>query len=75
MNCFKDIIADNEFFDGVDGECIKDASDYTELIQKSCEITNGVLVFNSFNGTEVDREYRLDLVINETSFNFMVQIY
>lgn len=75
MNYFKNIIADNEFFDGVDPECIYEASDYAELIQKSCEITDGVLVFNSLNGTEVDGKYRLDLVINETSFNFNVFIY
>lgn len=75
MNCFKNIIADNEFFDGIDPECINDASDYAELIQKSCEITNGILVFNSFNGTKVDEEYHLDLVINETPFYFKVNIY
>jgi len=75
MNCFRDIIADNDFFDGVDGECINEASDYAELIQKLCEITNGVLDFNSINGTEVDGVYRLDLVINEKSFNFKVEIF
>jgi len=75
MNCFRDIIADNDFFDGVDIECINEASDYCELIQKSSEITNGVLVFNSCTGSEEDGEYRLDLVINETSFNFKVEIY
>ncbi len=75
MNCFKGIISNNEFFDGVDPECISGPEDYIELVQKSCEITNGILVFMSCNATEIDDKYRFDLIVNETGFGFDVEIY
>ena len=74
MNCFKDIIADNEFFFDLP-DCISEAADYTENIQRSCEITNGILVFKSCNATEVEGKYRFDLMINDTQFGFDVEIY
>jgi hypothetical protein len=73
MNYFNDIITDNEFFAGLP-DCISEAADYSEEIQKSCEITNGILVFESFNGSKVGNKYKLDLIINGTSFDFEVDI-
>jgi hypothetical protein len=74
MNCFKDIIADNEFFYDLP-DCISEAAGYTDNIQRSCEITNGVLVFESCNATEVNNKYKFHLTINETNFDFEVEIY
>jgi hypothetical protein len=73
MNQFKDIIADNEFFSDFP-DCISEAGDYSDNIQKSCEITHGVLVFESFSGAQVGNKYKLDLLINGTNFDFEVDI-
>ncbi len=73
MNYFNDIITDNEFFAGLP-DCISEAADYSEEIQKSCEITNGILVFESLNGSKVGNKYKFDLFINGRSFDFDVDI-
>ncbi len=73
MNCFNNIIADNEFFSDFP-DCISEPADYAGDIQQACEITNGILVFESFNGTKVGDKYKFDLMINGTSFDFEVDI-
>lgn len=73
MNYFNDIILDNEHFIDLP-DCISEANDYKETIEKSFAISQGLLTLDSFVGEKNNDEFKFTLVVNGRNENFSVQI-
>ncbi len=73
MNAFNDLISNDEHFIGLP-DCIADGSSYEKTIEKSFNITNGILKLDKFSWSNNNGRFEFNLIVNGNPANFSVEI-